>query len=204
MKWDRNEIARFIGTVAVAMLIAGYLRYSIQGEFLPFSKGLLIAGAVCILAAIVIGFRGILTFFSKRSAQQGANTSVLAIAVIAILAVANFVGYRHHKRFDLTTEKLYTLSDQTRQIVSGLQKDVNVVRFAKTPDVTFDDLMAEYKTLSPHFKYQSVDPHQKPQVAEEFGVTHPGDVVVAYGARKEHLASGQRSEPGEEDITGAT
>ena len=92
MKWDRNETARFIGTVAAAMLIAGYLRYSIQGEFLPFSKGLLIAGGVFILAAIVIGFQGIVTFFSKRSAQQGANTSVLAIAVIAILAVANFVG----------------------------------------------------------------------------------------------------------------
>ena len=38
MKWDRNETARFIGTLGVAMVIAGYLRYSIQGEFLPFSK----------------------------------------------------------------------------------------------------------------------------------------------------------------------
>ena len=48
MKWDRQETARFIGTLGVAMLIAGYLRYSIQGEFLTFSKGLLIAGGVFI------------------------------------------------------------------------------------------------------------------------------------------------------------
>src|ERR1700721_619967 len=203
MKWDRNEIARFIGTVSVAMLIAGYLRYSIQGEFLPFSKGLLVAGGVFILAAIVIGFQGIVTFFSKRSAQQGANTSILAIAVIAILAVANFVGYRHHKRLDLTTEKLYTLSHQTRQIVSGLQKDVNVVRFAKTPDVTFDDLMAEYKTLSPHFKYQTVDPQQKPEIAQDYGATRMGDVFVAVGDRKSHIESGPQGEIAEQDITGA-
>jgi hypothetical protein len=96
MKWDRNETARFIATLGVAMLIAGYLRYSIQGEFLPFSKGLLVAGGVFLLAALVIGFGGLIAFFSKRSAQQGANTSILAIAVIAILAVANFVGFRHH------------------------------------------------------------------------------------------------------------
>ena len=38
MKWDRNETARFIGTLAVAMVIAGYLRYTIQGEFLPSAR----------------------------------------------------------------------------------------------------------------------------------------------------------------------
>jgi ABC-type uncharacterized transport system involved in gliding motility auxiliary subunit len=203
MKWDRNETARFVGTVAVAMLIAGYLRYSIQGEFLPFSKGLLIAGAVFLLAAIVIDFQGILRFFSKRSTQQGANTSVLAIAVIAILAVANFVGYRHHKRFDLTTEKLFTLSDQTRQIVSGLQKDVNVVRFAKTPEPAFDDLMAEYKSVSPHFKYQTIDPQKSPEIAQDYGATHMGDVFIGAGERKSHIESGARGEVAEQDVTGA-
>src|ERR1700678_959913 len=203
MKWDRNETARFIGTVAVAMLIAGYLRYSIQGEFLPFSKGLLLGGSVFLLAAIVIGFQGILTFFSKRSAQQGANTSVLAIAVIAILAVANFVGYRHPQRFDLTTEKLYTLSDQTHQVVSGLQKDVNVDRFDKTPNATFDDLMAEYKTLSPHFKYQTIDPQQKPEIAQDYGATHMGDGFIGVGEGKSHIESGARGEVAEQDVTGA-
>ena len=46
MKWDRQEVARFIVTLGLAMLIAGCLRYSIQGEFLTFSKVLLIAGGV--------------------------------------------------------------------------------------------------------------------------------------------------------------
>jgi len=194
MKWDRNETARFIGTLAVAMVIAGYLRYSIQGEFLPFSKGLLIGGGVALLVAVVVGFQGIITFFSKRSAQQGANTSILAIAVIAILAVANFVGYRHHKRFDLTTEKLYTLSDQTRQIVSGLQKDLTVVRFDKSPSAAFDDLMAEYKTLSPHFKYLTVDPNQKPEIAKEYDANRMGEVFVAYGDRKQRVEAGAQGD----------
>jgi ABC-type uncharacterized transport system involved in gliding motility auxiliary subunit len=203
MKWDREEIASFIGTIGVAMLIASGVRYSIQGELLTTSKVLLIAGGVFVLAAVILGFRGITRAFSGRSAQQGTNTTILTIAVIAILGVLNFVGFRHKKTLDLTTEKLYTLSDQTRNIVSGLKQDVTVARFDKTPNPTFDDLMAEYKALSPHFKYQFVDPQQKPEVAQDFGATHMGDVVVAYGARKEHLQAGQRSEPGEEDVTGA-
>ncbi len=203
MKWDREEIASFIGTIGVAMLIASGVRYSIQGELLITSKILLIAGGVFVLAAVVLGFRAIVRAFSGRSAQQGTNTTILAVAVIAILAVINFVGFRHKKTFDLTTEKLYTLSDQTRNIVSNLKQDLTVARFDKTPNAPFDDLMGEYKALSPHFKYQFVDPQQKPEVAQDFGATHMGDVIASYGTRKEHLQSGQRSEPGEEDVTGA-
>ena len=125
------------------------------------------------------------------------------VAVIAILVVINFVGFRHHKTFDLTTEKLYTLSDQTRNIVSGLKQDLTVARFDKAPNNAFDDLMAEYKALSPHFKYQFVDPQEKPEVAQDFGATHMGDVVVAYGIRKDHLDAGARGQLGEEDVTDA-
>jgi ABC-type uncharacterized transport system involved in gliding motility auxiliary subunit len=200
MKWDREELARFIGTTGIAMLVAGYLRYSIQGELLTFSKVVLAIGALCLLASIVIGFGGILRFFSKRSSQLGTNTTILSVAVLAILVIVNFVGFRHHKRFDLTTEKLYTLSDQTRQVVGGLQKDVTIVRFDKSPNAALDDQMAEYTSLSRHLKFQNIDPQQKPEVAQQYGATRMGDVILASGPRKEHLETGATSE---EDITGA-
>jgi ABC-type uncharacterized transport system involved in gliding motility auxiliary subunit len=114
--------------------------------------------------------------------------------------IVNFVGFRHHKRFDLTTEKLYTLSDQTRQVVGGLQKDVTIVRFDKSPNAALDDQMAEYTSLSRHLKFQNIDPQQKPEVAQQYGATRMGDVILASGPRKEHLETGATSE---EDITGA-
>ena len=81
MKWDREEIASFIGTIGVAMLVASGVRYSNQGELLTTSKVLLIAGGVFVLAAIVLGFRAIVRAFSGRSAQQGTNTTILTLAV---------------------------------------------------------------------------------------------------------------------------
>jgi ABC-type uncharacterized transport system involved in gliding motility auxiliary subunit len=203
MKWNQQEGARFVGVLGITLLIAGYLRYTVQGELLRFNKILLIAGGVLVVAAIVLGFRGILGFFSKRSSQLGTNTTILALAVLVILGALNFVGYRHHKRFDLTSEKLFTLSDQTRQIVGGLKKDVSVLRFAKTGDPTLDDMMAEYMNLSRRFHYQTVDPQQKPEVAQQYGVTRMGDVVVASGTRTEHLDAGFRGEISEEDVTSA-
>jgi ABC-type uncharacterized transport system involved in gliding motility auxiliary subunit len=203
MKWNREELARFIGTMGVAMLIAGYLRYSIQGELLTFSKVVLILGALFVLASLVIGYNFIVRFFSRRSSQLGTNTTILSLAVIAILAVVNFVGFRHHKRFDLTTEKLFTLSDQTKQVVGGLHKDVTIIRFDKSRNPALDDEMAEYTNLSRHLKFQNIDPQQKPEVVQQYGATRMGEVIVASGSHKEHLESGLEGGISEEDITRA-
>jgi ABC-type uncharacterized transport system involved in gliding motility auxiliary subunit len=201
MKLDRDEIARFIATLGAAMLISSYVRYLLQNEFLTFSKGLLIAGSVAMVAAAVIGYRGLIRYFSKRSAQQGSNTLILSLAFLAILVIINVIAYRHPKRFDLTTERMYTLSDQSRQVVQGLKQDVSIVQFAKTPNPQFDELMGEYKHLSPHIQVKTVDPNQKPEVAAEYGATQVGEIIVASGNRKQHVES--RGGLSEQDITPA-
>src|SRR3984957_6876787 len=203
MKWNSKEAADITGSLGAALLIAGYLRYSIQGELLTSSKVILGVGAVLILASVSFGFRRILNFFSRRSSRLGTNTAVLSIAVIAILGILNFLGFQHHKRFDLTSEKLYTLSDQTREILRGLQKDVTVIHFDKSANSALDDLMTEYTNLSPHLKYQNVDPQAKPEVAKEYGVTRLGDVIVASGTHKEPLAPSPESGYSEQDVTSA-
>src|SRR3984957_13039538 len=186
-----------------AALIGGYLRYSFQGELLIASKIILIAGGILVLAALVLGFRGILRFFSRRSSKLGTNTTVLALGVLAILAVVNYLGNEHHKRFDLTTEKLYTLSDQTKKTVSGLTQDVTIVRFANMADAQLNDLMTEYKNLSPHIKFQNIDPREKPEVAKQYGVTRMGDTVVAAGQHRQNLEPSPEGGYSEEDVTGA-
>lgn len=203
MAWTRQQLAEISLSLGAALLISSYIRYSIQGEFLRLSEILLIAGGVLIVAAIVLGFSGIRGYFSKRSSQLGTNTTILTLGVVAILVVVNYLGQGHHKRFDMTSEKLYTLSDQTKKIVRSLNKDVTVVRFAKTPNQGLDDLMAEYKALSPHVKFQNVDPQEKPEVAKEYGAQHMGDVMAASGTRKETIEAAAGGEFSEQDITSA-
>jgi len=195
---SRHGWAELAATIGAACLIAGYVRYTYQGEWLRTAEMLEIGGGVLLLAGIAFGFDAIVAFFSKRSSRLGTNTTILTVAVLAILVIVNFVGYRHHKTFDLTTEKLYTLSDQTKKIVRDLAQDVTIVRFAKLSDAQFDNLMTEYRNLSPHIKYENVDPQEKPDVAREYGATHMGDVIVASGPHKETLPGNT-----EEDVTTA-
>jgi hypothetical protein len=69
-------------------------------------------------------------FFGAGQGRLGANTAILSLAVIGF-SNRQLPGLPHHKRIDLTSEKLYSLSPQTRKIVSGLQKDVKIIKFDK-------------------------------------------------------------------------
>ncbi len=203
MKRDLQKTGEITASFGAALLVAGCLRYTIQGEIERISEILLIAGAVLLVAGLGMCYRGIIRFFSKRSSQMGTNTAVLVIGVLAILGVLNYLGLQYKKTFDLTAEKFFTLSDQTKKIVGGLTTDVNVVRFAKTADASFDALLPEYHSLSSHLKYQTVDPQQKPDVAKDYGATEMGDVIVSSGDRKQSVENAAEGNISEEDLTSA-
>jgi len=181
MKTSRKEISTIIAIVGPLMLVGGYIRYSVRESMGPLNLTLLIAGGVLTIAAIVLNYRSIRESSRKRSTKLGANTMVMTLAVLAILGFANFLGYRHHKRVDLTSDKLYSLSDQTRKIVTDLKKDVKVILFDKEDSQRLGDQMKEYRNLSSRFSFEHIDPQKNLAVASQYKVTHPGEVLVICG-----------------------
>jgi ABC-type uncharacterized transport system involved in gliding motility auxiliary subunit len=198
MKLDWKRERRWLASFGLALAAAGSVRYSTQGELTRASEILLIAGGVLFLAGLVLSYRDFVTFFSARSSQLGANALTITLLVLVVLGLVNFLGYRHHKRLDLTSEKLYTLSEQSRRTVADLKKDVDVIRFAKQPDAPFKDLATEYTNAGTHVHYREVDPQEKPEVARQYNVTHMNDIVVSSGSHNETLSG-----TGEQDVTNA-
>jgi len=185
MNINRQEITKSAGIVGPAIALAGYILYSREQVWQWYSIALIAVGGAMLLASIVLNFRVILEFFQGRQGKLGANTAVLSVAVIGIIGALNFLGYQHHKRFDLTTEGLYTLSDQTRKIVGNLQKDVKVIKFDKIDDQQLADRMSEFKYLSNRISYERIDPLQKPELARQYAVRQFGETIVAVGDRVE-------------------
>ena len=185
-----GKLAAFLGA---ALIIAGLIRYNIQNVW-GVNAWFALAGLALFVIGLAFNGPALLGFFTGRSGKLGTNTAILSIAVIGLLVIANLLGYRHHKRFDLTAEKLYSLSDQTRSLVAGLQKDVKVLKFAKQEDPGLKDLMAEYKGAGPRIKYEFVDPEQKPEIAKQYKVQKLGETVVAAGDRVEKIEAATVSE----------
>jgi ABC-type uncharacterized transport system involved in gliding motility auxiliary subunit len=193
MNTNRNEIGKLLSLLGGALVISGLVRYSVQNIW-GLNFWLAIVGTVMLVTGLALNFEPIKAFFTGRSGKLGTNMSVLTLAVLGILAVVNFLGYRHHKRLDLTADQLYSLSDQTRKVVAGLQQDVKVIKFDRTEDPGLKDLMAEYKGAGRRLTYEFVDPGAKPEVAKQYKAQAYGDTFVAAGERIEKLETGQINE----------
>ncbi|HYE73652.1 MAG TPA: Gldg family protein [Blastocatellia bacterium] len=198
MNLSRQDISKILGWGGVLLALIGYLVQMLTAKTGKLSWGLIIAGLVLAVAGLVISFGEIRESFGRRSTRLGANSALVTLAVIAILGFLNFLGYRYHKRVDLTSEQLYSLSDQTRKVVSGLQKDVKIYYFNRT-DSVLRDMVEEYRDLNPRITYERIDIQARPEIAQQFGNPRVGDGIVVSGNKREKLAG----TGGEQELTNA-
>lgn len=134
-----------------------------------------------------------------RQTKYAAYAAIYVAVALAIAVVANVLADRYNKSFDATSNKRYSLSDQTIKIVKGLKQDATITHFDQaTRFPAAKDLLDRYANLSPKIHVAYVDPDKKPQLAREAGIKTYGTTVVQVGTKKEE-AKGMT----EEGITGA-
>src|ERR1700733_5821983 len=138
-------------------------------------------------------------FLKARQTRYGAFIAVYLIVVVAVVVVANWLADHHNKTIDVTSNKQFTLSDETKKVTGNLKHDVTIYYFNRSD--SYDqarDMFDRYKNLSPKIKVEYVDPDKKPDVARVEGARAMGDIIVDNGVKKE-TAKGIT----EEEVTGA-
>jgi ABC-type uncharacterized transport system involved in gliding motility auxiliary subunit len=134
-----------------------------------------------------------------RQTRYGAYAGIYLVVVLAILVVVNFLANRYNKSFDTTSNKRYSLSEQTQKIVKGLKQNATITYFNQsTRFAQGKDLLDEYANLSPKVHIAYVDPDKSPELARAAGIRNFGTAVVQVGDKKE-IAKDMT----EEGITGA-
>lgn len=111
----------------------------------------------------------------KKKTWSVASVSTLLI-MIAIIIVVNLIGLRLFARADLTDNKIYTLSDASKRLVSGLEDRLTVKAYF-TRDLPppynanaryVNDALEDYRSYSNgHFHYEFVDPADEEALEKE-------------------------------------
>ncbi len=125
------------------------------------------------------------------------------LLVIGIIVLVNIIASKRNKRFDLTAEKIYTLSDHTIKLLHDLEeKDIKVrMLFFRTPGSPqleiVENLLNEYKARCSKIELEVIDPDKEPALAKQYNIrqifTPMQDVrlyatiVFMSGDRKEQL-----------------
>ena len=138
-------------------------------------------------------------WLKARQTKYGAYAGVYLLVVFTILVVVNVLANRYNKSFDTTSNKRYSLSEQTQKIVKGLKQNATITYYNQsTHFAEGKDLLDEYANLSPKVRIAYVDPDKSPELARAAGIRNFGTAVVQVGAKKE-IAKDMT----EEGITGA-
>src|SRR5262249_38237122 len=116
------------------------------------------------------------TGLGRRSARFGINSAMSVLFLVGILAFVNYLGAQHVKRVDMTTEKIYSLSDQSAGGAQQLKQDVTIKTFYPGGDYApTKDLLDLFKSKSNKISYEFIDPDKQPQIAQQYAVTQYGD-----------------------------
>lgn len=104
--------------------------------------------------------------FGKR-ARAGSYSAFAALILIAVCVAVNVLCAAlpsSGTQIDLTAELLYSLSEQTEQVIKSVDTDVNLYLLATTgyEDETIMRLMERYADLNNHIKITPIDPSVKP------------------------------------------
>ena len=194
-----KRILGLLGWLGVALVFAAVAIRFLKPEWEQWRNGLLMAGLGCTLLYMLSQWREIARSFAGRHARFGTLAAASIAVVLAILIAINYLSNRHNKRWDLTGAKQFTLSDQTKKVLQGLQKPVQIKVFARSDGFgPFRERLAEYTYQTKQINVDYVDVEKTPGLAKQYEVQSVGTVVVEYDGRIERATS-----DGEQEITNA-
>jgi ABC-type uncharacterized transport system involved in gliding motility auxiliary subunit len=138
-------------------------------------------------------------FLQARQTKYVAYAATYIIVIVAVLAVINVLADRYNKTFDSTSNKRYSLSEQTAKIVKGLKQDATITYFNQANRFRdARDQLDLFANLSPRVHVKYVDPDKEPELARAANIKNYGTTVVQVGTNKNEAQSLT-----EEGITGA-
>ena len=127
---------------------------------------------------------------SKKTISLGTYSTVVVVVVTAAVVILNvFVSEIPAKYtvFDVTADKLYSLSDETKKVAENISEDITIYVLAneKDADTTLMETLENYEGLNSHIKVSYVDPAVNPRFYQNYTDTDisQGSLIVESSKR---------------------
>ncbi len=185
-----KRILGIVGWIGTGVVFAAVAVRFLHPAWERYSYWLAWAGLACILLYALGQWRDVVHFFGGRQARLGTIAISSSLVVLGILIAVNYLGNRENKRWDLTTSKSFTLSDQTQKLLAKLDAPLKMIVFAKETDFDrYRQILPEYQYGSKQVAVEYVDPDRKPTLARQYQVQTYGTIALEYKGRTERVVS---------------
>lgn len=180
-----SRLSKILFCMAGVSLVAFVIIRLLAGAWVPFmwvALGFFLAFAV---GASYLDRAFFKEFLGMKTTKQGFSMGAMILMVLVLLIAVNFIGARRYTTWDLSQNKVNTLSDQSLKLLKGLNDDLKVIYFYKngTDGVdqnrrSFVDLIRKYQDQTPFVKLEFVEVNERPDLAEKYGIKKGTQAVL--------------------------
>jgi len=191
-----KRLLGLLGWLGVVLVLAAVALRFIKPEQQPLYRNLALAGLGVTLLYALSQWRDIARSFQGRGVRYGSIAASSVLLLLAILVGANWISARQNKRWDLTAAHQFELSEQTKQILSKLQKPLSIKVFYgnQVSADPFRDKLSELEYVSKQVKVEYIDADKNPLEAKGAGIDQYGTILFGYDGRTEKTTSSEESE----------
>lgn len=119
------------------------------------------------------------------------QTSLTVLLILIIIAVAIGISIAVEEAnladFDFTQDKIYSLSDMSKQIAQGINQDVEII-IVNMPDV--EDFAKKYNSVNDKIKVEVIeDVTSRPDLTDEYSLTADSYAIIVKSENKDKILS---------------
>jgi len=129
-----QRILNVLGWLGTAIVFGAVAVRFTQPQWDQYAVYAAWAGLALVVLYTAGQWREITAYFQRRNARYAAIASVSVLVVLGLLIAVNYLSNRRNKRWDLTSNKQYSLSDQSVKLLKGLDAPVKLRVFDKETD----------------------------------------------------------------------
>ena len=108
--------------------------------------------------------------FKDKRVRYGGYSVLMTIVAVAILIAVNLVAGQLDLKWDLSSNKLYSVSDETVKALNELEADVTIYALfpSNSANITYKEIIEQYPANSGRVKLEYRDPHLYPTFISQY------------------------------------
>ncbi|MBI1423569.1 MAG: ABC transporter [Gammaproteobacteria bacterium] len=130
----------------------------------------------------------------KTRRQLRIEAWIFIILFLTVMVLLGWLANRYNKELDWTATGRNTLSSASVAVLDKLSGPVSITSYASGDETSpqntrIRDLITRYQNASDKIHFKFVDPNLSPDQTRKLGIHTPGEMIVDYQGRTEHVTS---------------
>jgi len=177
-----NSLSGLISLLGLLTILIGLVVMVVLPAIRIAAWAILALGILLMAAAFILDFRRVSGAITGKRGRFSTGTTVMTSIFIGITLLVNAISIGSYHRFDATGLARFTLTSQTKDVLTSMNTTVQVTGFFVPNDQYgignyIKNLLKEYQNYSTRLTVKEIDPDEHPDQANKYGITQYQTVV---------------------------